>query len=437
MPFLFLCVIRISRSLVLTTDFIHALQKNLWWLFAPNCVIMLCTKYTANREEVGRHHMKHITKQLVWAALLTMFFSVIAPSALAAGSNAAASAAKPAFNMAIAYGITSAAALLLAGGYAGLVRKKNPWLLLLFISVVVVNLGYFALSISKTLGEALLANRVSYLGSVFLPLCMLMAVMDVCRVRYKKHLPIILVCLSVAVFLLAASPGYLDWYYSDVSLIFINGMAKLEKVYGPLHCVYLVYLLTYFSLMIGVILTSIVKKTVASHKHAALLLTVVFLNIAIWAVEQLVYTEFEILSVSYIVSEVLLLMLYGMMQDYGILSEGDKAPVLVSAPATPVVETPLPEPAVAVEASVDAEEETHSVLDNERILLLAEKWQQEYTLTNRETQVLIALLQNKRRKEIAVDMDVTEHTVKKHTGNIFSKLEVTSRAELFALAGQA
>lgn len=380
-------------------------------------------------------YTKKLTKQAAYATMLLLLLFTLTPAAHATGSDVAAPT-KTAFNMAIAYGVTSAAALLLAGGYGGLVRKKNPWLLLLFISVVVVNLGYFTLSISKTLEEALLANRVSYLGSVFLPLCMLLAIMGVCRVRYKKRLPVILVCLSVAVFLLAASPGYLDWYYSDVSLIFINGMAKLEKVYGPLHSVYLIYLLAYMGLMASTILTSRVKRKTVSQKHAILLMVVAFLNIAIWGVEQLIYTEFELLSVSYLVSELLLLLLYGMMQDYGILPDAEKVPAPVSVPTAPVAEVP-PEPAVAVEASADAEEETHSVLDNERILLLAEKWKQEYTLTNREAQVLIALLQNKRRKEIAVDMDVTEHTVKKHTGNIFSKLEVTSRAELFALADQA
>ena len=380
-------------------------------------------------------YTKKLTKQAAYATMLLLLLFTLTPAAHATGSDVAAPA-KTAFNMAIVYGVTSAAALFLAGGYGGLVRKKNPWLLLLFISVVVVNLGYFTLSISKTLEEALLANRVSYLGSVFLPLCMLLAIMGICRVRYKKCLPVILVCLSVSVFLLAASPGYLDWYYSDVSLVFINGMAKLEKVYGPLHSVYLLYLLAYMGLMAGTILTSQVKRKTVSQKHAILLMVVTFLNIAIWGVEQLIYTEFELLSVSYIVSELLLLLLYGMMQDYGILSGSEKAPVPVFAHADPVAEVPLTEPAAVVEVNTDAEEEIHSVLDDERILYLAEKWKQEYALTNRETQVLIALLQNKRRKEIAVDMDVTEHTVKKHTGNIFSKLEVTSRTELFALADQ-
>ena len=73
-------------------------------------------------------------------------------------------------------------------------------------------------------------------------------------------------------------------------------------------------------------------------------------------------------------------------------------------------------------------------LDESLISALAEKWTQEYALTGREAQVLVALLQDKRRKEIAEELNVTEHTIKKHTGNIFSKLEVTSRAGLFALA---
>lgn len=373
--------------------------------------------------------MKHFAKQLLWAALLTMFFSVITPAALAAGSDAAAPAAKT-FNMAIAYGITSAAALLLAGGYGGLVRKKNTWLLLLFLSVVIVNLGYFSLSISKTLEEALLANRVSYLGSVFLPLCMLMAIMDVCRIRYRKWLPVVLLCVSVVVFLLAASPGYLNCYYSDVSLVFINGMAKLEKVYGPLHFVYLLYLLAYFGLMIGVILISIVKKTVVSHKHATLLLTVVFLNIAIWFVEQQIYTEFEILSVSYIVSELLLLMLYGMMQDYGILPEGETPPTVQTPETGTAAETNTLPPA-PVEPAECAPQADFSA---EQIMHLSERWSVDYMLTARETEVLLALLQDKKRKDIAAEMNVTEHTIKKHTGNVFSKLEVTSRAELFAKA---
>ena len=138
--------------------------------------------------------MKRIAKETVLAVTLLLLFTGIVPIAYAVGAETIKTA-KSTFNMAIAYGITSAAALLLAVGYWSYVKKKNTWLQLLFVSVVIVNCGYFALAISKTLPEALLANRISYLGSVFLPLCMLMSIMDVCRVNYTKKF---LRCCSVS-----------------------------------------------------------------------------------------------------------------------------------------------------------------------------------------------------------------------------------------------
>ena len=373
----------------------------------------------------------HNKKKIVFAPVFwMMLLAVMQMSALAAGTSAGGAKT---FNMSVAYGITTLLSLTLAGGYCLLMKKKDPWLLFLHASVVIVNLGYFSLSISKTLGEALLANRIAYFGSVFLPLCMLMAIMDVCRVRRGKWLPVVLICASVAVFILAASPGYSDCYYKEVSLVFINGMAKLEKVYGPLHNVYPVYLIGYFGMMVGVILTSIRRKRVASHKHAAILLTVVFLNITIWFVEQLVYHEFEFLAVSYIVSEMLLLMLYGLMQDYGILTM-DALPTAErrAFPVDEVEEEPDVEP--AAEETVHDSERAQEELSEERIAKISQTWAADYVLTGRACDVLCVILQNKKRKDITAEMCVTEHTVKKHTGNIFSKLEVSSRSELFAKA---
>ena len=79
---------------------------------------------------------------------------------------------------------------------------------------------------------------------------------------------------------------------------------------------YLIYLVAYFSAMVVCIIQSIRKKIIASQKHAALLATIVFGNIAVWFVQKFIPNDFEFLSVSYIFSEVILLSLYWMMQDY-------------------------------------------------------------------------------------------------------------------------
>ena len=256
-------------------------------------------------------------KKLSYIMFIGMIFLVCMEQVVLAAGGSMAS--EKTVNMSYAYAVITGISLLLAIGYGALVKRKELWLLLLFVSVVIVNFGYFSLSVSKTLGEALLANRISYLGSVFLPLCMLMAIMDVCNIRCRRWCLGIFLLVSISVFLLAASPGYLDWYYKDVSLVFINGMTKLQKEYGPLHFVYLLYLLAYFTAMIGTIFLSMGRKKLVSHKHAAILLIIVFLNIAIWFIEQHIYWDFEFLSVSYIATEVLLLLIYGMLCDYGIV----------------------------------------------------------------------------------------------------------------------
>ncbi|MBO5388834.1 MAG: hypothetical protein J6A59_11975, partial [Lachnospiraceae bacterium] len=67
-------------------------------------------------------------------------------------------------NISIIYGVTAVISLLLAISYCVFIRKKEIWLVWLYFSVFLANLGYFSLSISKTLEEALLANRIAYLG---------------------------------------------------------------------------------------------------------------------------------------------------------------------------------------------------------------------------------------------------------------------------------
>lgn len=304
-------------------------------------------------------------------------------------------------NLSIIYGIAAALALLLAVGYCTMVQKKENWLIWLYFSVFIANLGYFALSVSTTLEEALLANRLAYLGCVFLPLFMLMTIMKVCKLECKKIWHIVLIVCSITIFFIAASQGYLTWYYKEVTFTRVDGIVKLHKVYGPLHALYFVYLFMYFAVMIGVIGYATRRKKVATYKQAGLLAVVVLLNIAIWLVEQFVHWEFEFLAISYIVSELLLLFLYGMIQDYEKMMEQTEV---------------IKEPAEQKEYSLE---------------LVAADWPELELLSVREQDVLKKILEDKKRKEIAEELFITENTVKKHISNIFAKLGITNRTELF------
>ena len=163
-------------------------------------------------------------------------------------------------NLSMIYSATALLSLLILAGYLCSIRKKDGLFVLLFSSVLVVNVGYYAQSVSSTLEQALWANRVSYWGSVFLPACMLLIILNAANIVYPKWLPRLLAGIGAVVFLIAASPGISALYYKEVSLVTVNGTAMLQKVYGPLHFLYGIYLLTYFVAMVAVIVYAAVKK---------------------------------------------------------------------------------------------------------------------------------------------------------------------------------
>ena len=58
------------------------------------------------------------------------------------------------------------------------------------------------------------------------------------------------------------------------------------------------------------------------------------------------------------------------------------------------------------------------------------------SLTERELEVLTAVARGDRSKEVAVQLGISERTVKAHLGNIYSKLGVDSRAAAINIAAQ-
>ena len=222
--------------------------------------------------------------------------------------------------MSLAYGITALIALCMVGVCVFADKKRDVWLLLVFVSVSICNLGYFMLSVSKSLSSALNSNRISYLGSVFLPFFMLMMVLRFCGMKRPKALVITLVTLGIIMLGITTSPGVLTIYYSTVNIEFVEGATKLVRDYGPLHALYYVYLIGYMLSMVGITLYAIIKKKIKSHTHTILILCTVLCNILIWLIEQFLPRGFEWLSVSYILTECFILIIYRSMQKHRIMS---------------------------------------------------------------------------------------------------------------------
>ena len=316
--------------------------------------------------------------------------------------------------MSIAYGVLFLISLIMLVGYWRFGKEKHHevWLGVLYLSICVVNFGYLLLSLSKSVSFALFANKVAYLGQVFVPLCMFMLISGLCGYSYSKKLKVALVILAAIMFGLVATTGYLDWYYKSVSLTYQDGAAKLVKEYGILHPVYLVYVLGYFGAMIGVLATSLKRGKVASQKVAGLMTVVVMGNIAMWLIEKLVARNFEVLAVSYVMSEAIFFFIYWILQDYVHIRSiqtseepGNRGPIIV----------------------VD------SLTRCEKIERILSKLPQGKHLTARQIEMLEGILDGTSRKQIATELHLSENPVKMHMGLLYENLCVSGTDEIFAL----
>lgn len=294
--------------------------------------------------------------------------------------------------MTVAYAITALLAYGLLAAKIFVVRPKDKWMLLLFSSIAVINSGYFLLSLAQTWQNLLfaqIANTVVYFGSVFLTPSLYMTVRRLCGERYRPKLKWVLIGAALLMFAVVATTSFTGWYYKEV---FFDQDGLFNKDYGPFHPVYKVYVIGFFVAMIVTVIRSLRRHRFPSQKQAVLITALVFGNIAFWLAERFIPGPFEFMAAFYLFSEVMLLGLHWLMLDAATRTE----------PATPME------------------------------ILLA-RLPEGVTLHPREREILELILANERRKEIAVKMTLSENTVKTYTRNLYRKLGISSREELFAL----
>ena len=160
----------------------------------------------------------------------------------------------------------------------------------------------------------------------------------------------------------------------------------------------------YFAATIAVIIRAGIKKTVDSPAHAIIIAIAVFVNIGVWFIEQLVAIDFEILSVSYIISESFLLGLHVLM------AEAEK-----------------------VRAQAPAPQETQPCLeqaDRERLEAFLAGLEQ---LTPKERALFDCYVAGMTTDVIMEKLAIKENTLKFHSKNLYGKLGVRSRKQLMEL----
>ena len=312
------------------------------------------------------------------------------------------------------YGAIFLISLVLIPLYFLFMRKKQnePWLLLLFVCVTAVNLGYTLIAFSKTVEFALFANKITYLGQVCVPLCMFMIISKLCGYTYRKWVVGALICTAILMFALICTTGFLDWYYTGATIENVAGATVLRKEYGFLHPTNLIYVISYFIAMVSVLCVSLKKRKVASQKQACIMLAIVVGNIGLWCIQKVIPWEFELLSAIYPISASEFLCVWLMLQDYVHKRDIPKY-------------TPSEKEELAVQiTAMTMEAKLAKVLSRVKDGTL---------LSIREREILEMVIAGKKRRDIAETMHLSENTVKTYTRTLYGKLGISCREELYEL----
>ena len=179
---------------------------------------------------------------------------------------------------------------------------------MMFTFIAIQNLGYALTVHSKTLEEALTANKITYLGACFNILFMTLCVLEHCNILINKMMRIGIFATIFVLYGFVLTMGRNGLFYKDVDFEIRDGVGTLIKnEYGPMHTVYRIALTGLFLTAFVVIIYTYFKKRDVSKHNAQLLFAAEAVSFFSFFGGRLIFKNFELLPLAYIASEVMFL----------------------------------------------------------------------------------------------------------------------------------
>ena len=133
-------------------------------------------------------------------------------------------------------------------------------LTMVFTLVSISCLGYVMYSHSETLGEAVLANKIIYLGGSFLQYFIMLSILNICEIKLNKWIKKILFVYCIIMYASVLTIGYKSLFYTNISFSIIDGTPVLSRDYGFMHSIFYGIIIIFFIISLIAIVYSYFKK---------------------------------------------------------------------------------------------------------------------------------------------------------------------------------
>lgn len=113
-------------------------------------------------------------------------------------------------------------------------NKINKNYLILFVTTIISNFGYSMLTFASSLEAAMCGDLLSYIGSIFTVLFMLIVVVDMCGKRFYFPLRLIFLVISVFISILFATTRETNLFFNHPYIVHEYGLTLVKYSMGPL-----------------------------------------------------------------------------------------------------------------------------------------------------------------------------------------------------------
>lgn len=179
---------------------------------------------------------------------------------------------------------------------------------ILLVAVVVIGSGgYYALSVSENLPQALLALHLIYIIGIFAPMMLFVNICEIYKVPVPGWLLCIMYAIQFAIYGFVLTIGHSELFYKSAQLCRSGDIVYLTKEYGPMHNAYIISMYLYFAMTILVSTGVIKRRRRISVLDVNAIFFLEFFTIAVYIAERMVGLKIELMPFIFEVAIVLLL----------------------------------------------------------------------------------------------------------------------------------
>ena len=190
-----------------------------------------------------------------------------------------------------------------------------------FLLIPIINLGHFRVAVAESYSEAILANGLVYLCGAFMQFGIMVYIFSLCHIKLPKLLSVPLFITNSVIGSMAFTTNRNHLLYTDSWLVPIgestDGISHLVKVYGPLHTVFYIMIVTYLVADIAVLIYGLTRNDV-SKKNVFILVVLHFISIIALFGTKVLNLGIELQPAAYTLSQVVMLVLSKRLKLYSI-----------------------------------------------------------------------------------------------------------------------